>query len=545
MGKKNNKKNTSGKNKQIIVSVCTPTFNRRPFVSTMIQMYENQDYPKHKMEWIIIDDGSDKIEDLITEAQKRIPNIKYFKYDEKMPLGKKRNLMHEKSIGNIIVYMDDDDYYPPCRVSHAVETLNANNNALCAGSSEIYVYFKHINKVIQFGPYSPNHATAGTFAFKRKLLHDGNTYNNEAALAEEKQFLKDYTVPFVQLDPKKTILVFSHEHNTFDKRKLLENPNPQVVKDAKWTVKDLVIEGEMRDFFQNKIHGLLKSYEPGLPKHKPDVLKQTEEIKLEREQMMKVEQEKMRKNGQIPQNANQPQIIAEGPNGEKKALSMDEIIHILRQKDEQVRNQQASINQLEYKITDLTKTNNELSLKNTVAPTTTNAINNFGDDVVILLNQKIKLLELQLSNLSNSNNVSVVNNIPAVPVVNNDEDLVEKLILQGQKIRLLETQVNGLKDNKEPLNVIMEGPDGKKKSLSSQEVIELLKEKDGIHMNLHSNFMRSIEQTKAITNENELLKEKVALLEHMKHKLESTVEMNAAKKIQIKEKEVIEISIND
>ena len=74
---------------------------------------------------------------------------------------------------------------------------------------------------------------------------------------------------------------------------------------------------------------------------------------------------------------------------------------------------------------------------------------------------------------------------------------------------------------------------------------ELLKEKDGIHMNLHSNFMRSIEQTKAITNENELLKEKVALLEHMKHKLESTVEMNAAKKIQIKEKEVIEISIND
>lgn len=31
--------------------------------------------------------------------------------------------MHEKSKGDILVYMDDDDYYPPERVSHAVETL--------------------------------------------------------------------------------------------------------------------------------------------------------------------------------------------------------------------------------------------------------------------------------------------------------------------------------------------------------------------------------------------------------------------------------------
>ena len=28
--------------------------------------------------------------------------------------------MHEKTKGEIIVYMDDDDYYPPDRVNHAV-----------------------------------------------------------------------------------------------------------------------------------------------------------------------------------------------------------------------------------------------------------------------------------------------------------------------------------------------------------------------------------------------------------------------------------------
>jgi glycosyltransferase involved in cell wall biosynthesis len=71
------------------------------------------------MEWIIIDDGTDAIEDLVASH----PRVKYFKYDIKMTLGKKRNLLHEKSRGEILVYMDDDDYYPPQRVSHAVHML--------------------------------------------------------------------------------------------------------------------------------------------------------------------------------------------------------------------------------------------------------------------------------------------------------------------------------------------------------------------------------------------------------------------------------------
>ena len=96
------------------VSVCTPTFNRRPFVPAMIENYLRQDYPHDRMEWIIIDDGTDKIEDLV----KDISGVKYFSYDKKMSLGKKRNLMHDKSSGDILVYMDDDDYYPSCRVSH-------------------------------------------------------------------------------------------------------------------------------------------------------------------------------------------------------------------------------------------------------------------------------------------------------------------------------------------------------------------------------------------------------------------------------------------
>ena len=197
-----NKKNGNKPEVLPFVSICTPTFNRRPFYPVIIKCFENQTYPKDRMEWIIIDDGTDKIEDLVND----IPQVRYFKYDTKMNLGKKRNLMHEKAKGDIIVYMDDDDYYPPERVSHAVEMLKKNPQALCAGSSEMYIYFKHIHKMYKFGPYGPNHSTAATFAFRKELLKQ-TRYDDNAALAEEREFLKGYTIPFVQLDSMKSILV--------------------------------------------------------------------------------------------------------------------------------------------------------------------------------------------------------------------------------------------------------------------------------------------------------------------------------------------------
>ena len=95
-----------------LVSLCTPTFNRRPFIPFMIMCFSQQLYPKNRIEWIIIDDGTDPIKDLV----KDIPQVKYYYYEDKMELGKKRNLMHSKCSGDIIVYMDDDDYYPPERI---------------------------------------------------------------------------------------------------------------------------------------------------------------------------------------------------------------------------------------------------------------------------------------------------------------------------------------------------------------------------------------------------------------------------------------------
>ena len=325
-------KNNKIKNYKPFVSVCTPTFNRRPFIESMIKCFNHQNYPKDRMEWIIIDDGTDKIADLVCQ----LPEVKYFPYDTKMPLGEKRNIMHEKSKGSILVYMDDDDYYPPTRVSHAVEKLRANPAALCAGTSEIYIYFKHINKMYQFGPYGPNHATAGTFAFKRELLKD-HSYENNASLAEEKAFLKNYTVPFVQLNPLHTILVFSHQHNSVDKKKLLDIIQPDYVKESTKTVDMFIKDGAMKDFYMNKIEKLLNNYAPGKPEMKPDVVKQIIELEESRKkQLLELQLQWQMQMQSQSQNKGNNQIVIQQGNNPPQSLTTEQIVHLLQQQKNQI-----------------------------------------------------------------------------------------------------------------------------------------------------------------------------------------------------------------
>jgi len=322
-------KNKKDKIKYPLVTICTPTFNRRPFIPSMIKCFEIQNYPKDKIEWIIIDDGTDKIGDLVTH----IPQVKYLGYEEKMTLGKKRNIGNQNAKGDIIIYMDDDDYYPPDRISHAVETLNKNPKALCAGSSAMFIYFKHINKMYRFGPYSPTHATAATFAFRKELLNK-TSFNEKSSVAEEKHFLKDYTIPFVQLDPKKSILVFSHSHNSFDKKELLQTLPSPFITEVDVTPADIVKETEILHFFMDEIDLILDAYEPGKVENKPDVAKQLAEIKLNREKMIRAE---MEKDAQYKDTMMKLQNLQNPQNLQHKINDMTQVIQQLSQENSQLK----------------------------------------------------------------------------------------------------------------------------------------------------------------------------------------------------------------
>ena len=262
------------------VSICTPTYNRKPFIPHLIKCILSQDYPLDRIEWIIVDDGIDKIKDLVID----LPFVNYISFDEQISLGKKRNIMNNNSKGDFIVYMDDDDYYPTDRISHAIEVLQKNSQYLIAGSSEMHCYFPDLKKIYQFGPYTVNHSTAATFAFRKELIKY-TSFSEDAALAEEKHFLKDYSIPLIQLNTTKTILVLSHIHNTFDKKKLLAKPNP-TIKESAYQLNDFIKDDSLKKFYTEELNNVLSKYEFGDIKFKPDVLKQTNDILQKRSDMM-------------------------------------------------------------------------------------------------------------------------------------------------------------------------------------------------------------------------------------------------------------------
>ena len=347
------------------VSVLCITYNRRPFIPAFFECWQAQTYPKSRFEIIVVDDGTDCIRDLIAKHKGDL-NVKYHRVEKKMTLGAKRNLSHtlidDKT--KFIIIADDDDIPSPERIEHSIEMLEKHPGALCAASSELYIYFKHIKELFQFGPYNVSkidtgggfgtrnaHGTAGTFAYRRELINI-SSFENDKCLAEERGFLKDYTIPMIQLNPMKNILCVSHEHNTFDKRILLENANPQFVKKSDKTVEMFIKSQKIRDFFLIELGPLLDVYSPGHPREKPDVMKQLKTMEIEREKLMKEHQQQQ----QQQQNQQPTGIIFNIPGEKPQNVSLNEAVAILQQ-------QHAQLEYLTQRTNDLETQNKKLQVE--------------------------------------------------------------------------------------------------------------------------------------------------------------------------------------
>ena len=210
------------------VSVITPTFNRISHLRNAIKYYRCQTFPHADMEWIILDDGTESAEAIILDETFDLPNIRYIKLYKKETIGSKRNRLNAEARAPIIIAWDDDDYYPPDRVSHIIAAFTANPTLNVAGSSLMYFYFSDDNSIWKLGPFGPNHSTNGPLAY-RALYTKKNRYDDNAQRTEEPSFLNNFSEPMIQLDPMKAILVMVHNSNTVNKD-TIRNGNPSAAK---------------------------------------------------------------------------------------------------------------------------------------------------------------------------------------------------------------------------------------------------------------------------------------------------------------------------
>jgi len=207
------------------VSVLTPTRNRRIFIPQLLRCYRQQDYPLDRMELLVLDDGEDPVDDLLTG----VPGVRYLRLDDAQPIGLKRNVLAREARGDILVHMDDDDYYPRERVRHAVRALGAGG-AQIAGASAMYIYNLATHTIGQTGPFGPGHATANTMAYTRDYLLT-HRFDDTHRRGEEPAFTDNWSAPMVQPPAKSTVLMIAHGGNTFDKSRLELRPVPYALKD--------------------------------------------------------------------------------------------------------------------------------------------------------------------------------------------------------------------------------------------------------------------------------------------------------------------------
>lgn len=197
------------------VSVVCPTWNRREFLPYLLYIWQCQDYPAARRELIILDDSEQSSADLVNMMVGDEANVRYIHSRERLTLGRKRNMLNEMATGEYILCFDDDDYYPPDKISHQITRMQLSN-ARFSGCDQIYIWYSHLDKIYLTHPFGKNHALNGTFGLHRNLL-DKHRYEDEATLGEEVAFLKGFSTPVLQIDPRKAILCISHSNNTYDK----------------------------------------------------------------------------------------------------------------------------------------------------------------------------------------------------------------------------------------------------------------------------------------------------------------------------------------
>jgi glycosyltransferase involved in cell wall biosynthesis len=105
------------------VSLLTITKNRKHLMPIAIHCWKNYQYPRDKLEWVIVDD-SDK-ENRCLDLLPKDSRIRYFikKPDDFKTLGQKRNFGVSRCSHDYIVIIDDDDYYFPDSIIAKIKTL--------------------------------------------------------------------------------------------------------------------------------------------------------------------------------------------------------------------------------------------------------------------------------------------------------------------------------------------------------------------------------------------------------------------------------------
>lgn len=119
-----------------LVSVIIPTYNRKEILSREIESIIASDYPKDKLEIIVVDDySSDETHKYIAQ---RFPSIIVLRNNDERGLAGSRNVGIKAAKGNYILIVDDDNIFDAFAIRELVNTLLQNETIGIVGPAMYY-----------------------------------------------------------------------------------------------------------------------------------------------------------------------------------------------------------------------------------------------------------------------------------------------------------------------------------------------------------------------------------------------------------------------
>jgi len=209
------------------ISVVTLVYNRKKFFDLACHSMMITDYPKDKIEWVVVDDSDDPTEqnsDRIVAVGNAAAPMKfvYVPLKHKTVVSEKRNLGVTATTNPIVLFVDDDDHYPETSFRRRVAWLTLHPwSPKCVASTTIACYdllkgISAVNVPPNDIPFSQRVSEA-TLTFYRTFWEEKG-FPKDILVGEGEGFLQGREEMCLEIPPQQIIVAFSHGKNVSSRR---------------------------------------------------------------------------------------------------------------------------------------------------------------------------------------------------------------------------------------------------------------------------------------------------------------------------------------
>lgn len=174
-----------------LVTVVIPTYNYAQFILEAINSIFNQTYPTHKIEIIIVDDGSTDSTKEVLSTLINDGKISYY-YQQNKGKASATNLGIQKCSGKYIFNLDADDYFFDDKISKTVNVFESDNDIVHVATPtyafnderKVLTRYEKLPSLILGRPLDGNWLL-NYFYTNNILFGGGSTYTARASVLKE------------------------------------------------------------------------------------------------------------------------------------------------------------------------------------------------------------------------------------------------------------------------------------------------------------------------------------------------------------------------